>query len=778
MATAARTVDGATAVPEAPRPPFPLWPIPREARVADERLLLTDAVIVVPPGDRRAQWPGRLLAEIVADEFGVALPIVAGAAPEGRTPIVVGEASAAAVSSAVDSRGSHGARGGRGLPDRGGSAGAVVAGRDYRGALYGVSSFVQLVHRWGHQSVAVRRAVVRDWPFLPVRWVHLYLPGRDQLDFARRYMRDVLLRYKYNGIVLEVGGGMRLESHPEISVGWKRTVAEWYAHGETIDKLGEGIPLGTAQRFAASLHVGVGGGGFVEKDDVRHLAEWAELYGLEIVPEVQALTHTYYIASARRDVAEDPEMAWPDSYCPSNPESYRLYFDVLDEYIDVLKPKRVHIGHDEWRAGAFCSRCRGKDPGALYADDVLKIHRHLKEKGIETWMWGDHFVDGHNRFAKSWSEGGVVRYERPDTASARDRVAAGDERDPRPQLVRRGGRRALPEAGLALRGRQLLRQRGEGLAGPRGAATAPWEVRCPRGAPSRSSCWASCRCRRRSTAATSCGRSTTRREEEALEHVGHLLPAVRGRVSATPPPSVRADPMRFEVLDLASAFNHAPTGEGWDLSGLKPGRRYVSAFRTRSPTRRLGRALGRRRRPTARRRADAGRASRPRPLGVARLRPVGHGRRPPVRPRRRPDPLPARVVGAARLLRDPLRGRPGAGPRDPLRRDGRSVGPGPRAALLLRPPAGGRHLPDGRAGGGLGERVAEPAPRRAHRFRHPRGLAGAVERAADPARRHRGREAARRGPAVSAPSSFRRSRCSTGRSPCCRWWRRSGSACA
>ena len=415
---------GLGADPPAASPSFPLWPIPREARVADTRLLLTDATIVVPPGDPRAQYPGRLLAELVADHFGVAIPVAVGAAPQGRTPIVVGEASAEIVAAAVR-------RAGAGTPDAAegyllsvDAAGAVVAGRDYRGALYGVSSFVQLVHRWGKQSVAVRQAVVRDWPFLPLRWVHLYLPGRDQLGFARRYMRDLLLRFKFNGIVLEVGGGMRLESHPEISVGWKRTVAEWYAHGETMDKLGEGIPLGTARRFAASLHVGVGGGAYVEKDDVRRLAEWADLYGLEIVPEVQALAHTYYIASARRDVAEDPDMAWPDSYCPSNPESYRIYFDVLDEYLDVLRPKRVHIGHDEWRAGAFCSRCRGKDTGALYAEDVLKIHRHLREKGLETWMWGDHFVDGHNRFAKQWSEGGVVRYEKPDTTSARDRIAA------------------------------------------------------------------------------------------------------------------------------------------------------------------------------------------------------------------------------------------------------------------------------------------------------------------------------------------------------------------
>jgi hypothetical protein len=52
------------------------------------------------------------------------------------------------------------------------------------------------------------------------------------------------------------------------------------------------------------------------------------------------------------------------------------------------------------------------------------------------------------------------------------------------------------------------------------------------------------------------------------------MPEVRRLLSAHPAPSLVADPMRFEVLDLASAFNHAPKGEGWDLGGLRPGRGY------------------------------------------------------------------------------------------------------------------------------------------------------------------------------------------------------------
>ena len=212
----------------------------------------------MPPGDARAQYPGRLLAELVADHFGVAIPVAVGAAPAGRTPIVVGEASAGVVAAA--------ARAAAPVPaaaegyllsiDAGArwSRAATTAARSTVSPPSSSSSTAGATKRRRARGARARLAVPPDPLGAP-------LPaGQDQLDFARRTMRDVLLRYKFNGIVLEVGGAMRLDSHPEISVGWKRTVAEWYAHGETMDALGEGIPLGTANRFAASLHVGVGGG--------------------------------------------------------------------------------------------------------------------------------------------------------------------------------------------------------------------------------------------------------------------------------------------------------------------------------------------------------------------------------------------------------------------------------------------------------------------------------------------------------------------------------------
>jgi Glycosyl hydrolase family 20, domain 2/Glycosyl hydrolase family 20, catalytic domain len=572
LVVASRSLVFAESLPKQEAPPYAIWPLPQEAVYKDERLLLRDAVIVVPEA-AEARRAGRLLADLLADDFGVALPLVSGAAPEGHVPITVGEIEAPAVAEAVRRSGLDVPAKEEGYALAVGAEGAVIAGRDRQGAFYGVSSFVQLVHSWGRQSLAVRRARVRDWPQLPLRWVHLYLPGRDQLGFARRYLRDVLLRYKFNGVVLEVGGGMRLDSHPELAVGWRRTVAEWYAHGETMDKIGEGIPLGTARRMAASLHVGVAAGGYLEKDEVRGLAAFASHLGLEVVPEIQSLSHAYYIASARRDVAEDPDMTWPDSYCPSLPESYRILFDVMGEYLEVLKPRRVHIGHDEWRAGAFCSRCRGKDTGQLYAEDVLKIARWLEGKGLETWLWGDHFVDSHNRFAKKWSEGGVMRYEKPDTASARDRLVAagaklrifnwsGEEGDATfrrlgwPFLI--GNFEGTTQKDWAARVSRF---------GALGGEVSSWgafdelelgKLQVPEALFSANLLWSA-----RQPA-----------KDQAMLQVGLLLPEVRGRIAYRAPPSAKADPMRFEVLDLASVFNSPPRGQGWDLSGVTSGRRF------------------------------------------------------------------------------------------------------------------------------------------------------------------------------------------------------------
>jgi hypothetical protein len=63
---------------------------------------------------------------------------------------------------------------------------------------------------------------------------------------------------------------------------------------------------------------------------------------------------------------------------------------VYDEFVEVLNPKSVHIGHDELFLPVGVSpQCNDKDIGELYGEDVKKIHDHLASKGIKTQLWGD-----------------------------------------------------------------------------------------------------------------------------------------------------------------------------------------------------------------------------------------------------------------------------------------------------------------------------------------------------------------------------------------------------
>ncbi len=400
----------------------PVYPLPQEITLTGGDMPLAQAVIAVPAGasaDERAA--ADLLAGWLADEYMLILPVVESPAIAGRKAIYLArcrglrsEAQQPRLAPVTQPEGYTLAI----TPD-----GATAMGADQRGLLYAAATIIQLVRRTTDGPVLLG-ANIRDWPFMSIRYVHIFLPGPDDMPLFRRYVRDVLLRYKFNGMILEVGGGVRLTSHPEIAPAWRRTTLELRALGDQFPKTGESTPQGPNRRFQDTTHIGLGGGRYIEPDDLRELVAFARQHGQEVVPEIQSLTHVYHLTCAHRELAEVPEAAFPDAYCPSNEDSYKLLFDVMDEYIDMIKPPAVHIGHDEWRSAGLCPRCRDKDTGQLYAQDVIRIYRHLHERGIATWMWADHFTSCHNEKKRSLGKGGPMWYDFPSTEGAWKKVLA------------------------------------------------------------------------------------------------------------------------------------------------------------------------------------------------------------------------------------------------------------------------------------------------------------------------------------------------------------------
>ncbi len=260
----------------------------------------------------------------------------------------------------------------------------VASGR--LGLLYAVETLVQLT-----EAGEIPICEIEDYPYMPIRGFHFGLPPREEIGFAKRLIRYVLIPMRYNILFIEFAGGMRFDKHPEISEAW--------VQGNRAGK------AGTQPTFPHGEMVA--GGELLEKDEVRDFIEYARSFGFEIIPEVQSFGHVQYITYAHPEIAEveedsedkkmdtrsvdqPPSKFYHHSYCPSNEKSYEIIFDLIDEIVEVVRPERyVHMGHDEIYQIGLCPRCKDKDHSDLYAKHVTRMHDYLEKKGLGMMIWSD-----------------------------------------------------------------------------------------------------------------------------------------------------------------------------------------------------------------------------------------------------------------------------------------------------------------------------------------------------------------------------------------------------
>ena len=266
--------------------------------------------------------------------------------------------------------------------------GVRIEGSDLRGMVYGVEVFLKMI-----SEGMGAECEIKDAPRMPFRGVHLMLPHPSEFDFAKRLVKYVISPMGYNCIIMEIAGGMEFESHPEINraveEAWEKGLkGEWphFPHGEA------------------------GWGATVKKDVLRDFVAYCRSFGVDVIPEIQSLGHVQFMTVAHPDIAEraekteekeeidgkdadiPPNEFYGHSYCPSNPKSYEILFDLIDEIVDVFSPKEyVHMGHDEVYQIGVCPRCKDKSPADLLAEDVNRIHEYLAKKGLKMMIWADMF---------------------------------------------------------------------------------------------------------------------------------------------------------------------------------------------------------------------------------------------------------------------------------------------------------------------------------------------------------------------------------------------------
>lgn len=370
----------------------PVFPIPREAEYHDGYFKLNEeTVILIPsiPGEQD-KFLSQFLVSELAEKYGLVLKVKKKSGIAGlKNFILIGSIDNPLVESFASANNipvTAGNPGPEGYFLKVAKSGIGILGSDDQGAFYGLQSLRQLINL--SDAKHVRCTDIKDWPSMPFRGIRLNIPGSENIAFYRRFVRDFMAYFKYNKVIMEVNAVMRFERHPELNAGW----TELYKDMD-YSRRKQSIP-GPNGEEGNAVHQDAGDGQILEQGQVADLVDYAGKYHIETIPEITSLPHSSYLLTRHRELAENKNSQWPDTYCPSNPKTYELYFDVLDEYIEVMKPKMINIGHDEWRMPLEeCERCKGKDYSELYAQDVQKIHKYLKDKNIRTALWGDHLLE-------------------------------------------------------------------------------------------------------------------------------------------------------------------------------------------------------------------------------------------------------------------------------------------------------------------------------------------------------------------------------------------------
>ncbi|HBN83258.1 MAG TPA: beta-N-acetylhexosaminidase, partial [Clostridiales bacterium] len=272
------------------------------------------------------------------------------------------------------------------------------------GKIYAAYSLLQQSYAYNGK---INKGIMYAEPQCKFRGLKVYMPAPDDLDSFYKTV-DMLLYYRYNKIIIEVGGAMEYKRHPEINEAWITYCEDM---GQYPDRANE-----VQHMFAwdkNSIHFENGGGKYLTQETVRELVGYCKRRGMEVIPEVPSLSHADYLLMPHPELAERQNDPYPDVYCPSNPESYNLLFDVMDEVIDVFDPSVVHIGHDEYYSIGICDRCKGKDGAEIYAGDIQKIVDYLKERNIRTMLWSEKLINAIGKAGQPYG-GSEYRYRSLD----------------------------------------------------------------------------------------------------------------------------------------------------------------------------------------------------------------------------------------------------------------------------------------------------------------------------------------------------------------------------
>jgi hypothetical protein len=237
-----------------------------------------------------------------------------------------------------------------------------ITGAGARGAFYGVQTALQLIKGNSRFGAAIRGCRIEDWPATPIRICNLpRLTHKSDLRLFRRYVA-FLARFKFNTLILENSGAIKLDRHPEA----------WWSDGFT-------------------------------KAEIRDLLDDFRRYNFEVIPLFNSFGHVNEWLGTEpgelenydlRPLFSDPEIR--DTLAIANPRARELLFDCYDELLALFgTPRFFHAGMDEASRRGFARYAKqlGQESSDLFASHVDAAGTWFDRRGVRMMMWADLLLD-------------------------------------------------------------------------------------------------------------------------------------------------------------------------------------------------------------------------------------------------------------------------------------------------------------------------------------------------------------------------------------------------
>lgn len=272
-----------------------------------------------------------------------------------------------------------------------GKNGIVVKSVTVKGAFYAIQSLLQMKA----VSDEFEYCTIIDYPRFPYRGMMLDLSrnfsGKDfickQLDMmALLHMNTLHLH-----LTDDAGWRIQIDTYPKLTSvsAWRigKTWKDWqtmHAYAE------EGSPYAS--------------GGYLTKDDIRFIVNYAALRHIDVIPEIEIPGHSrevleaYPCLACRVDKNDPSSSLYSSDICPGNEKTYEMFSNILEEVIELFPSKYIHIGGDEaskesWHKCEICREAIEKN-GLKNIDELQdycigRISDFVRSKGRQIIGWDE-----------------------------------------------------------------------------------------------------------------------------------------------------------------------------------------------------------------------------------------------------------------------------------------------------------------------------------------------------------------------------------------------------